>query len=185
MQGSPLMSKRLGLLQGAAPGLARVALLADASSDTAMVSGQAAVAAATALGLEVQQLNVRSPDDLVGAFELAVGLHADGLLYVESPPLFRHHGQVADLALKERLPSIGVFRGFPEVGGLMAYGTDLRALNRRAAVYVDKILKGAKPADLPVEQPMTFDFVVNMKTARELGITFPNEILLQVTEVIQ
>src|SRR5262249_24163580 len=153
----------------------RVALLADASSDTAIVSGQAAFAAATALGLEVQPLplNVRSPDDLVGAFDLAVRLHADGLLYLESPLLSRHHAQIADLALKERLPSIGVFRGFPEVGGLMAYGTDLRAVNRRGAYYVDRILKGVKPADLPIEQPMTFEFVVNMKTARDLGITFP------------
>jgi putative ABC transport system substrate-binding protein len=93
--------------------------------------------------------------------------------------------QIAALALEHRLPSISLFRQFPEAGGLMSYGPSIAELIRSAASQVDKILKGANPADLPVEQPMTFEFVVNMKTAQALGITFPREILLQVTEVIQ
>src|SRR5215213_7376243 len=95
------------------------------------------------------------------------------------------HGCIAGLATRYRLPSIALFREYAEAGGLMAYGPNLAALARRAAYYVDRILKGARPAELPIEQPMTFDFVVNMKTAQALGITFPDEIMLQVTEVIQ
>jgi len=99
--------------------------------------------------------------------------------------LSANQAQIADLAAKHGLPTIALFRQFAEAGVLMAYGPNLSDLFRRAAVYVDKIIKGANPADLPIEQPMTFDFVVNMKTASELGLTFPNEIMLQVPEVIQ
>src|SRR5207237_10108581 len=93
--------------------------------------------------------------------------------------------RIAQFAAAHRIPSMAFQREFPDAGGLMSYGASIPALYRRAAYYVDKILKGTNPADLPVEQPMTFEFVVNMKTARALGITFPNEIMLQVTEVIQ
>src|SRR5439155_15339702 len=95
-----------------------------------------------------------------------------------------HRARVVSLAAAHRLPTMYALREFVDVGGLMAYGPNHPALYHRAAYYVDRILKGAKPADLPVEQPMTFEFVVNMNTARELGITFPTEIMLQVTEVI-
>ena len=102
-----------------------------------------------------------------------------------SPLLAREVERIVAFAAAARLPVLSYTRIFPEAGGLLSYGTNRLAQFRRAATYVDKILKGTKPADLPVEQPMTFEFVVNMETARALGITFPNEILLQVTEVIQ
>ena len=101
------------------------------------------------------------------------------------PVTNRYRPEIGDFATAHRLPTMSGRRAFVEAGSLMSYGADLPGMNRRAAYYVDRILKGTKPADLPVEQPMTFDFVVNLKTARALGITFPNEIMLQVTEVIQ
>jgi putative ABC transport system substrate-binding protein len=102
-----------------------------------------------------------------------------------SPPILHQIGQLFDFAAKNRLPVLAGSREFVEAGALMSYGASRIANYRRAAYYVDRILKGAKPADLPVEQPMLFDFVVNMKTACELGITFPQEILLQITEVVE
>jgi len=104
---------------------------------------------------------------------------------VEDSLLSLYRTQIVDLAAKSRLPVMYPVRPFVEAGGLMAYGPNIFDMYRRAAYYVDRILKGAKPADLPVEQPMTFDFVVNMRTAQALGIAFPNEILLQITEVIE
>ncbi len=142
------------------------------------------VSAAQTLGLEVLSVDIHSADELAAAIDTAARSGADGLICVPNPLLVVHQERVADLARSHRLPSVSAFREFAAAGGLMAYGPNLPALLRRAAYYVDRILKGAKPADLPVEQPMTFEFVVNMKTARELGITFPQEILLQVTEVI-
>src|SRR3954468_16535804 len=107
------------------------------------------------------------------------------VVLVMDPILAANTAYLADAAARSRLPTIAGIREFPVAGGLMAYGPNNSAMFRRAAYYVDRILKGVKPADLPVEQPMTFDFVVNMKTAQARGITFPNEIMLQVTEVIQ
>jgi putative tryptophan/tyrosine transport system substrate-binding protein len=98
--------------------------------------------------------------------------------------LYLHHGRIAALATHYRLPSIALFREYAEAGGLMAYGPNLAALARRAAYYVDRILRGTRPADLPIEQPREFEFLVNLKTAQALGITFPNDIMLQVTEVL-
>ena len=110
---------------------------------------------------------------------------AEAIYGLGTPLLFENQTRIAEFALQNRLPSIGARREYAESGQLMAYGPSFPALQRRAAYYVDRILKGTKPADLPVEQPMTFDFVVNLKTAQALGITFPHEIMLQVTEVIQ
>jgi putative ABC transport system substrate-binding protein len=177
----------LELLKAAVPGLARVALLRDANVNlTAWGRSLATLdAAARALGLQVQPMNVHSPEDLTSTFETAVQEHIDGLVYLPTPGLGRYEPRIAELALRHHLPSISAFRSFAAAGGLISYGASIPALWRRAGYYVDRILKGTKPADLPVEQPMTFDFVVNMKTAQELGITFPQEILLQVTEVVQ
>jgi putative ABC transport system substrate-binding protein len=124
-------------------------------------------------------------DGFVGAFETAAREGADGLLMLPSQFLSREAARIVDLAARYRLPTMYTGRNFVDVGGLMAYGANVAHAYRRAAYYVDRILKGAKPADLPVEQPMTFDFVVNLKTAQALGITFPDEIMLQVTEVVQ
>jgi putative ABC transport system substrate-binding protein len=140
-------------------------------------------AAAAALGIQLQILSVRSPDDFDGAFESTLAGQAEAVLLMPGGPLLAS-ARILEFLTQHRLPSVGTNRRHAEQGGLMAYGADLDAIRRRSAYYVDRILKGAKPADLPVEQPMTFDFVVNMKTARELGLTFSQEILLQVTEVV-
>ena len=180
-----LTGKRLELLKAAAPGIARVGILLDSNTTLPLFNMQAAFAAARALGLELHLLGVRSPDDLAGAFETAAQARVDSLLFVATGPLSPNYAQIAELALRHRLPTISQDGEVAQAGALMAYGPSFPALSRRGAYYVDRILKGAKPADLPIEQPMTFDFVVNMKTAQALGITFPNEIMLQVTEVIE
>ena len=141
--------------------------------------------AAALLGVAVHPLRVREAADFEGAFETFVTERMEAVLVVSGSVILANHARVAGLAAHHRLPAMYFGRGFVEAGGLMSYGPSNPAMHRRAAYYVDRILKGAKPADLPIEQPMTFDFVVNMKTARELGITFPNEIMLQVTEVIE
>lgn len=185
VQGATLFGKRLELLKQVVPGLSRVGILEDANTPISGPPVAPRNAAAQALGLQLQSLPVHRPDDLVNAFEVAAKDQADGLMVLQVPLLSRSIADVAELAVNYRIPSIGVFGTFAEVGGLMSYGPSVGALYYRAAYYVDRILNGTKPADLPVEQPMTFDFVVNMKTARELGITFPHEILLQVTEVVE
>jgi putative ABC transport system substrate-binding protein len=137
-----------------------------------------------ALGLRLQVLEIRGGGDLEAAFEAARTEHADALVMsgdVES----RHRTTVVSLAASSRLPAMYPNRQAVREGGLMAYGANQPDDFRRAAAYVDKILKGTKPADLPVEQPMTFDFVINLKTAQALGLTIPHHVLLQATEVIQ
>jgi putative ABC transport system substrate-binding protein len=185
VMGTSLAQKRLELLKMAAPAISRVAVLSDALSPTnprALIETQQA---AQILGLQLQPLEVRTPPEYRDAFEVAVREQAEAMLVLLGPLTTAHRTEIAELTSRNRLPSICEEREWAAVGGLMAYGQSVAAFYRRGAYYVDRILKGAKPADLPVEQPMTFDFVVNMKTAKELGITFPNEIMLQVTEVVQ
>jgi putative ABC transport system substrate-binding protein len=141
--------------------------------------------AAQVLGLQVQSWPLREPGDLDRTFEAAARERAEAFLVLTGPLPVVLRPQIVKRVGESGLPAVYEARDWAIEGGLMAYGPSLTAQSRRAAYYVDRILKGAKPADLPVEQPMTFDFVVNMKTARELGITFPNEIMLQVTEVVQ
>jgi putative tryptophan/tyrosine transport system substrate-binding protein len=181
-----LSAKRLELLKETVPGASRVMALWNPLSSATAVDLRGMQDAGRVLGVDVLSLEVRSKDDLAGAFETvarervdALIMTTDNLFSAGAPPEFM--GLVAE----SRLPSMHFERSFVVAGGLMSYGPSRTALYRRAAYYVDRILKGVKPADLPIEQPMTFDFVVNMKTAQALGITFPNEILLQVTEVIQ
>jgi putative tryptophan/tyrosine transport system substrate-binding protein len=179
-----LSAKRLQLLQEAVPGIARVAWLRDPGVGTGQ--GVNPMEETTrSLGLELLPLAVHGPGDLDSAFEAATRERADAVLMGGGPIALNEVTRVVSLAAKYRLPTIYQFKDPVVAGGLMAYGVYLPDQFRRAAYYVDRILKGAKPADLPIEQPMTFDFVVNMKTARELGISFPNEIMLQVTEVIE
>jgi putative ABC transport system substrate-binding protein len=144
-----------------------------------------AEAGAGALGVQIQPVGVHESHELEGAFAAMTREQADGLIVLADPILLDHPARIADLAAQGRLPAIYGFREHVEAGGLMCYAANLTDMFRRAAYYVDRILKGAKPADLPVEQPMTFELVVNLKTAQALGLTFPNEILLQVTEVLQ
>jgi putative ABC transport system substrate-binding protein len=182
---SPTLSgKRLELLTATIPGVSRVAVVWDTVNATSVLGLQETQVAAEVLGVATHPLEVRDSTDFEAAFE-AAREHADAALLVGGPLFARHAEHMADLAVRSRLPTMWQERSYAEAGGLMAYGSNITDQYRRAAYYVDRILKGAQPADLPVEQPMTFDFVVNMKTAQGLGITFPNEIMLQVTDVIQ
>jgi putative ABC transport system substrate-binding protein len=181
--GAPLAGKRLQLLREMVPGVSPVMYLSDTGSAQRTGSLQVTQQAAESLGVQLLTPTVLSAADLPAALELAVVEHAE--LLVTGPLMYAERRRIVEFATAARLPLMAMDRSFAVAGGLSSYGPNTPAMYRRAAVYVDKILKGAKPADLPVEQPMRFDFVVNMKTAQALGITFPNEILLQVTEVIQ
>jgi putative tryptophan/tyrosine transport system substrate-binding protein len=177
-----LYAKRLELLAQVVPGLQRVAFLWDALSPASSV--QELQAATQTLGVRLQVLEIRDVADYEAAFAAAGAEQADALM-VGGGITNRHRARIVSLAARARLPAMYPNSLFVRDAGLMAYGADMLASYRRAAAYVDKILKGTHPADLPVEQPMRFDFVVNMKTARELGITFPHEVALQITEVIE
>jgi putative ABC transport system substrate-binding protein len=138
-----------------------------------------------ALNLQLRSLEVRGPDDFDKAFKTAGKARAQALITIRNPLIVNQRKQIADLAVKSRLPAIYDDRAFVEAGGLMSYGTDLAGLHRRAAVFVDKILKGAKPADLPVEQPMKFEFIVNLIAAKQIGLTVPPNVLVRADKVIK
>jgi putative ABC transport system substrate-binding protein len=182
---SQLTGKRLELLKEAAPSITCVAFLWNPALPDRAFELPEADAAARALGLELRSLAVREASEFDGAFAQAMGERVQALLLQENALNFSYQARIADFATQSRLPSMGGGAMFVGAGGFMSYGPNLPDQHRRAAYYVDRILKGTRPADLPVEQPMTFEFVVNLKTAQALGITFPNEIMLQVTEVIQ
>ncbi len=183
----PFMGKLVQLLKEASPGLSRLAVLQDGSQPAISPDPDSPLRlAARSLGVEVQALSVLGGDELATAFDAAVRAGVDGLLFPQTGLLSGTYlAEVAALALQHRLPSIGLFRNYADAGGLMIYGTSLRGLFRRAAVYVDKILKGANPATLPIEQPREFDIVVNLKTAAALGLTLPRTIMIQATELIE
>ncbi len=177
--------KRLELLQEAVPKLSHVAVLWDPANPSSTLGFKETQTAAHALGLPLQSLEVRGPDEFDQAFAAMTSEHADALVVLSNPLFFEHRRQLAELAVKHRLPAIFLFREYVEAGGLMAYGANLNAMYRRAAYYVDRILKGTKPADLPVEQPMKLELVLNLKTAQALGITLPPSILFQADEVLK
>jgi len=179
-----LSGKRLELLKEVAPGVTHVAALGLADYASTPLSLKDAEDAARTFGLQLQFLPVHGPEDLESAFAAATRGHAGALLVLGGPHQ-AYSKQIADLATKSRLPAISPYRRFPEGGGLMSYGVNLPDLYRRAAIHVDKILKGAKPADLPVEQPTKIEMVVNLKTAKALGITIPPSMLMRADEVIQ
>jgi len=182
LQQTQLGTKRMELLKASLPKLASVAILWDASAADQF---RAAEVAAQSLGLGVQRLDLRSPSyDLPGAFAAAVKEHAGAVFVVTSSLIFRDRVQIAQLAIQNRLPTIFASREWTEAGGLMSYGANLAEMMRQAATYVDKILKGAKPADLPVEQPTKFELVINLKTAKALGLTIPPSLLLRADQVI-
>jgi putative ABC transport system substrate-binding protein len=176
-------AKRLELLKEAVPGLSRVAVLWNPSTVGAQFA-QTEVAA-QALGLQVLSLQLGSPGDLDRVQAAAIAGGADGLLLVTGAGSATHVPQVAAFAAENRLPWISQEAGFARAGGLMEHGPNITENYRRAAYYVDRILKGAQPADLPVERPMRYDFIINAKTAQALGLTIPPHVLLQATEVIQ
>jgi putative ABC transport system substrate-binding protein len=179
-----LTGKRLELLKEVEPKLSRVAVFWNPDDASRTAEFREAEAGARTLGLQLLSLVVRRPADFDMAFDLARAERAEGLLVFAGGLNSSQAARIVEFAQRQRLPAMYALREHVDAGGLMAYGPNYFAMHRRAAYYVDRILKGTKPADLPVEQPTTFEFPVNMKTALELGITFPQEILLQITEVI-
>ena len=180
-----LTPKRLELLKEALPGLMRVAILWNGASPGEIAVFKSAQAAARAMGLQIVSLEVHRREDLDGAFSAAAAARVGALMTLRNPLFVRLRTQLVGLANRRRIPAIYDEREFVEAGGLMAYGANLADLYRRTAIYVDKILKGAKPADLPVEQPTKFELVVNLKTAKAMGITIRQSVLLRADEVIE
>src|SRR5262245_39873580 len=181
-----IAGKRLELLKEILPRLVRVAVIWNAGNPyPAIVFKEIQAAAAQRLGIEVQSLEVRSPDDFNGAFEKARRQRPDALLDVEDPLTNSLHKRIIEFAAAEQLPSLHGIGEEVEAGALISYGASIPDLFRRAAGYVDKILKGAKPADLPVEQPTKFELVINVKTAKALGLDVPPMLLARADKVIE
>ena len=181
-----LNGKRLELLTEVVPGLARVGVLRDTKGPVSARGFKDYEAAARALKIRLQSLDVRGPNpDLEGAFREAVKGRANAVVTITSNPLFRNSKRITDLALKNRLPSMYEGSTWVEAGGLMSYSANDLEIFRRAATYVDKILKGAKPADLPVEQPTKFELIINLKTAKQIGLTIPQSMLYRADKVIK
>jgi putative tryptophan/tyrosine transport system substrate-binding protein len=180
-----LSGKRLALLREALPGASRVAVLFNPADAAKALDLREMQVAARALGVQLQTLEVRGPDEFESAFAAMTGEHAEALMTLGDPLTVSYRIQIVDLAAKSRLPAMYDLREFVEAGGLMAYGPNLPGLFRRAAAYVDKILKGAKPGELPVEQPIHFELIINLKTAKALALTIPPALLFQADQVIQ
>jgi putative ABC transport system substrate-binding protein len=182
---SELSGKRLELLKETIPKLSRVAVLWDPRGTGSALSWKETQLAARELGLKVHSMEVRSANDFENAFKEAAKARSGALSITATPLLGANRKRIADLAINARLPSLFVSNEGVDVGGLMAYGPNAIELYRRGAVYVDKILKGTKPADIPVEQPMKFDFAINLKTAKQIGLTIPPNVLARANRVIR
>ncbi len=181
-----LSGKRLELLKEIVPGMSRVGVLWDANAPGPTLAFKEYEAAARVLKIQLLSLEVRGPNpDLEGAFRAAAKGPADALITVRNPVLLRYPKRIADLAIRNRLPSMHEANEYVEAGGLVSYSANDVDQYRRAAGYVDRILKGAKPADLPIEQPTRFELVVNLKIAKALGITIPPSILVRADRVIE
>jgi putative ABC transport system substrate-binding protein len=178
-----LGGKRLELLKELLPKLKSVAILWHPANLTNLVQKKSVEVAARTLGVDTKSVPVQDPSQFGSAFEDARGV--DALVQVDDPLLITYRRQLAELAVRSRLPAIAGLREYVDAGGLMSYGADHPDLYRRAATYIDKILKGAKPADLPIEQPTKFDLVINLKTAKALGLTIPQSLLVRADEIIQ
>ena len=183
-----LVGKCLELLKQAVPGVSRVAVLWQPGAfgeRTEKDMLKEAEVAARALGVRLQFVEARDPADFDRAFSDMTRARAGALTLLPANMFLREHRRLVDLAAKTRLPTVYPTREFVDAGGLMSYGGNFADLYRRAATYVDKILKGAKPADLPVEQPSKFELVINMKTAKALGLTIPQALLQRADQLIQ
>ena len=178
-------AKLLEHLKEAVPGLSRAAVLWDPATPSHAPGLNAVEVRSRALGLRLQALAVRSATEFDGAFAAIIREHAGGVLVLSTPLFIAGARQLADLARKHKLPTMFAARAYVEAGGLMSYGPDRADLFRRAAIYVDKILRGAKPADLPVEQASKPELVINLKTAKALGLTIPQSLLIRADEVIR
>jgi len=180
-----LAGKRLELLKAVVPQLSPVAVLWDPDNPGAKLRMRETEAAANSLDIKLQPVAVRKLNDFEDAFSVMKKERAGALVPLRGTLVNTHLQRIVALAAENRLPTMYGSVGFAEVGGLMSYGTRIADLDRRAATYVDKILKGAKPADLPIEQPTKFELVINLKTAKALGLTIPPQVLLQATKVIK
>jgi putative ABC transport system substrate-binding protein len=180
-----LSAKRLSLLREAVPTCARAAALWYEGSQDAHRSVHETEAAAKGLGVSVRPFGVRGPRDIESTFAAMAEWRAHALVVVPSSVLWDHRTSIVRFAEKDRLPAIFPEQEFVDAGGLIAYGASLRDQFRRAATYVDRVLKGAKPADLPVEQPTKFELVINLKTAKALGLTIPSSLLARADQVIE
>jgi len=180
-----LSGKRLELLKRAVPGMTRVAVLWNAANPANTAAWHETQAAARALGLLLHAQDVRSPQAFKGAFARTAQAHPDALLVLQDSLITMHRQHVVEFVTQQHLPSVFSTREWVVTGGLMSYGPNFPDLNRRAATYVDKILKGAKPADLPVEQPTKFELVINLKAAKALRLTIPQWLLQRADEVIR
>ncbi len=184
--GVELGGKRLELLKEAVPKIARVAVLYEPALPFIVIEAKKVLpVAARGLGLTIEPWEVRAADDFEKVFARLNKQRPDGLYVPDGPLMQANQKRIVDFTLKSRLPAMYVSREHVEAGGLMSYGTDLADNYRRVAYYVDKILKGAKAGDLPIEQPTKFEFVINLKTAKALGLTIPSAVLLQATKVIK
>jgi len=183
--GTELIGKQMGLLKEAVPNLSRIGILSNPANPTHPARLRAADATAKALAVRIERIMARTPAELDRAFTDMTRTRVGGVLVVSDPMFADERVRVAQLALKSGIPAMYAFRSHVAAGGLMSYGPDLVDLHRRAAGYVDKILKGAKPGDLPIEQPSKFDLVINLKTAKALGLTIPPSLLSRADEVIQ
>jgi len=183
-QAADVAGKRLELSREFIPGLQHLAILANISSPIGVLQMGEAQAAARALGLEVTRLEIVRSQDITPALETLKG-RAQALYVVSEALVFTHRTRIHTLATAARLPTMHDYREYVEAGGLMSYGPNFPASFRRAADFVDKILRGATPADLPIEQPTKFDLVINLTTAKVLGLTIPDEFLLRVDELIE
>jgi putative ABC transport system substrate-binding protein len=184
--GPEIYGKQLQLLKDAFPHMSRVGILMNGATREFHSLGMRQIEiTARALGLQRTVVEVREPREFSNAFAVLTRAKSDAIFVPADPLFLQHRARLADLAAQSRLPAIWGLREHAEAGGLMAYSTNLADLTRRAAIYVDKILRGAKPADLPVEQPTKFDLIINLKAAKALGLTIPRSLLLQADQVIE
>jgi ABC-type uncharacterized transport system substrate-binding protein len=180
-----LRGKQMEILKETIPKLLRVAVLWNPDSPSADAGFRYTESEAEKLGLRLQGLTVRKADDFDKVFQAAKKERAGAVLVTANPLMFTHFDRIAALAIKQRLPTIQSQKEFVDAGGLMMYGPNETDIYRRAAIYVDKILKGAKPAELPVERPMKFQLIINLKTAKQIGLTIPPNVLVRADRVIR
>jgi putative tryptophan/tyrosine transport system substrate-binding protein len=180
-----LSGKRLELLKEAIPGISRVGILWNPENPSSVSGFKETQEAARALAMQLQSLEVRGADDFAGAFQAATKARARALTVVSDSLMFSNRRRLLELAIKNKLPTMHTQSLWADAGALMSYGTNFPDLHRRAAIYVDKILKGAKPAELPVEQPKKFELVINLKTAKQIGLTIPPNVLARADRVIR
>lgn len=183
--GSEIVGKRLELLKEIVPKLSRVAVLWNPQGDVSILYWKEIQVPARQLGIELHSLEVRSPSELDKALEAATKAHAGALFVMPDPVMATNLRRIAGLATKSRLPSIFHFSEFADAGGLVTYGADRTDLFRRAATFVDKILKGAKPGDLPIDRATRFELVINMRTAKAIGIAIPQSVVFRADRVIE